>query len=233
MEFPKPVWDTDFWPRFAKRWNQGEHVFINGQTGSGKTELLLNMLERRDWSVIFVTKPRDPIFKSPLATGYKVMREFKPTAHTHRIMLRAKEGDSTRNAVGNQQAIFGSALDQIYHDGNWAVGIDESLWISNRLKLGNEIGDGAFMGRALGLSYVFATQRPAHIPVIIPQSAIHAFIGKTGRKGDLETLSELGGDPRELKRAIASLRSSTILSMWIRRADCPSRSLTPKRDAVL
>jgi len=204
-DYPTPTWEA-FETAFKRRWKQGEHVFINGQTGSGKTEILLKILELRGYSVIMVTKPRDPIFKSPLAKHYKVMREFKPRSYDNRIMLAAKNGDSTRQQVGNQQAVFGDALDKIYHSGGWAVGVDETLWIANRLQLGKEVGDGAFMGRALNLSYVFATQRPAHIPVIIPQSATHAFIGKTGRKADLKTLAELGGDPRELERAIASLR---------------------------
>lgn len=205
MNLPRNSW-AEFRSQFAKRWKQGEHVFINGQTGSGKTELLLKILDIRSYSVIFVTKPRDPIFKSPFAQHYKVMREFKPAAYDHRIMLTAKEGDSTRNMVGNQREVFEQALDKIYHSGGWAVGVDETLWISNRLNLKNELGDGSFMGRALGLSYVSATQRPAHIPVIIPQSASHAFIGRVQRKDDRKTLAELGGNPAELYAAIASLR---------------------------
>lgn len=204
-EFPSVPW-AEFFPAFSRRWEQGEHVFINGQTGSGKTELLLKILQRRSHSVVMVTKPRDPIFKSPLAKDYVRMSKFDPKSYHSRILLSARSGDSTANMVGNQNEIFKDAFDKIYRAGGWAVGVDETLWISNRLKLGNEAGDGAFMGRALGLSYVFATQRPARIPVIIPQSASHAFIGKTSRKGDLDTLAELGGDVQATKRAIASLR---------------------------
>jgi DNA helicase HerA-like ATPase len=205
-DLPRQSFDA-FYRQFSRNWKQGEHVFINGQTGSGKTELLLRILNIRSHSIVFVTKPRDPIFKSPFARGYRRVNEFSPRSHDTRLMLAAKRGDSTRSDVGNQQEIFAQAFDRIYSQGGWAVGVDETLWISNRLKLGNEAGDGAFMGRALGLSYVFATQRPAHIPVIIPQSASHAFIGKTGRRTDLKTLAELGGDVKATERAIASLRS--------------------------
>jgi energy-coupling factor transporter ATP-binding protein EcfA2 len=204
-EFPHTPW-AQFYKQFASRWAQGEHVFINGQTGSGKTELLLRIMELRTYSTIMVTKPRDPIFKSPFAKGYKRMTKFAPTASTKRILLSAPSGDSTTAQVGNQQEVFKHALDNMYAAGGWAIGVDETLWISNRLRLGSLVGDASFMGRALGISVVAATQRPAHIPVIIPQSATHAFLGKTGRKGDLKTLAELGGDPRETERAIASLR---------------------------
>ncbi len=205
MSLPVTPW-SEFFPRFARRWQQGEHVFINGQTGSGKTDLLLRILQLRGHSAVFVTKPRDPIFKSELAKPYTKMTKWAPKSYHNRIMLHARNGDSTRMMVGNQVDVFTHALDSIYHSGGWAVGVDETLWISGRLGLGKEIGDGAFMGRALGLSYVFATQRPAHIPVIIPQSASHAFIGKTGRKSDLATLAELGGDVRATAAAIQGLR---------------------------
>lgn len=204
-EFPRTPW-SEFLPVFRRRWHQGEHVFINGQTGSGKTELLLKIMELRGYSVVFVTKPRDPIFKSPYARHYARATTFDPRPYDHRILLHAKRGDSTRDDVGNQFDVFSAAFDRIYKSGGWAVGVDETLWISNRLKLHKEAGDGAFMGRALKLSYVFATQRPAHIPVIIPQSASHAFIGKTGHRDDRKKLAELGGDPATLYAAIDSLR---------------------------
>lgn len=205
MEIPVTPW-AEFYPRFRRRWEQGEHVFVNGQTGSGKTDLALRILNIRDYSVFFVTKPKDPIFRSELARGYRRAYEWNPKSTDRRIMLSAKNQASGNAAVAAQQQVFGHALESIYHQGGWAVGVDESLWIANRLKLANEIGAGAHMGRALGLSYVFATQRPAHIPVIIPQSASHAFIGKTGRKSDLATLAELGGDVRATAAAIQGLR---------------------------
>jgi len=204
-EYPRPTW-AEFERMFRRRWEQGEHVFINGQTGSGKTELLLRILDYRAHSVVFVTKPRDPIFKSEFAKHYARQTVFAPKPGANRIMLAPKNSDSTRTMVDAQAEVFDDALDRIYHDGGWAVGVDETLWIANRLGLANKIGDANFMGRALGLTYVSATQRPAHIPVIIPQSASHAFIGKTGRKGDLATLAELGGDVRETAAAIGSLR---------------------------
>jgi len=204
-ELARPTWE-EFVRLFRKRWTQGEHVFINGQTGSGKTDLLLRLLDMRSHSVVFVTKPRDPIFYSPLAKPYRKINEFEPRSYDKRLMLSAKRGATTRDDVTSQSGIFKRAFDRIYKQGGWTVGVDESLWISNRLRLANDAGDGAFMGRALGLTYVFATQRPAHIPVIIPQSASHAFIGKTGRRDDLLRLAELGGDVPATRAAIASLR---------------------------
>lgn len=205
-DYPRPSWN-EFLAQFARRWRQGEHVFINGQTGSGKTDLLFNLMALRKYGVVFVTKPRDPIFKSDLSRGYKRMSTFRPRSTDQKILLAAREGDSTTQMVGNQQEVFLDALNRTYKDGGWTIGVDETLWISNRLKLSALVGDASFMGRALGLTVVSATQRPAHIPVIIAQSATHAFIGKTGRVSDLKTLAELGGDVKETERAIRSLRN--------------------------
>lgn len=196
-----------FLRKFKSRWEQGEHVFINGQTGSGKTDILMRIMELRTHSVLMVTKPRDPIFRSELVRHYAKQNVFAPTPGTPRILLSAKNGRTTQEQVANQQVIFAHALDSIYMDKGWTVGVDETLWFTQELKLGNHIGRGSFMGRALGLSFISATQRPAHIPVIIPQSASHAFIGQTGRKGDLATLAELGGDTRATMAAIQSLNS--------------------------
>lgn len=205
MELPRPSWE-EFVRQFRPTWEQGEHVFINGQTGSGKTDLLLRLMAMRTYSVVFVTKPRDPIFSSPLTKGWRRMTTWKPRPHDRRILLTAPRGATTSENVAQQTQIFGQALDDTYNDGGWTIGVDETLWISNRLGLKNFVGDASYMGRALGLTVISATQRPAHIPVIVAQSATHAFIGKTGRASDLKTLAELGGDNRETERAIRSLR---------------------------
>lgn len=207
MELPRPTWD-EFSRAFRKRWLQGEHVFINGQTGSGKTDLLLRLCDMRTYSMVCVTKPRDAIFKSELAKPYKKINRFPnpPRVTDRRLMLSARKGDSAQQMVGDQHAIFDEAFDAIFARGGYCVGSDETLWLGGRLKLGNKLGDLSFLGRALGITMISATQRPAHIPVIIPQSATHAFIGKTGRKSDLDRLAELGGDTRATRDAIASLR---------------------------
>lgn len=191
---------------FRRRWQQGEHVFINGQTGSGKTDLLLRLLEMRAHSVVFVTKPRDGIFTSELGRNYRKVSTFRPGPGDKRLMLYGKSGRTSQEQVENQYQTFANALDTAYAQGGWTLGIDEALWMSGRLKLSNTLGNISFMGRALGLTVVACTQRPAHIPVIIPQSASHAFIGKTGRKSDLATLAELGGDVLATQALIKSLR---------------------------
>lgn len=209
-DYPRPTWEQ-FIKIFRARWNQGEHVFINGQTGSGKTDILMRLLNekwsrgRKKYSALFVTKPRDPIFKSPLVSDWARQQYFQPDAHQSKVLLSAPNGDSTMQQVGNQREVFSHALDTVYAQRGWTLGIDETLWIGNRLGLGKVVGDMAFMGRALDLTGVYATQRPSHIPVIVPQSATHTFTGKIGRKEDMARIAELGGDFYQNRDAIQSL----------------------------
>lgn len=203
---PRHVSWSAFQTVFNRTWKQGEHVFINGQTGSGKTELLFKLMELRKYGVTFVTKPKDPIFRSKLAKGYTVMEDFNPKPHQQKILLRGKRGDSTRADMGNQYETFGTALDRAYKQGGWTVGIDETLWIGTQLRLGKPLEGLSFMGRALGLTGIFATQRPAHIPVIVPSSATYAFLGKMSREDDAKRVAELGGDTKATRRAVDSLR---------------------------
>lgn len=191
---------------FARRWKQGEHVFINGQTGSGKTDMLLRLMQLREHGVVFVTKPRDPIFKSPLASNFVRQTKWAPKHGVKKIFLSAPIGDSSREQVGNQREIFGEAMDKIYIDGAWAVGVDETFWISKKLGLSSEVENFSFMGRALGITAITAMQRPRNIPVLVPQSATHAFISKTGHRDDLKTLSYLDTDSGALESALRSLR---------------------------
>lgn len=208
----RPTWEQ-FEKIFRARWKQGEHVFINGQTGSGKTDILMRLLDMpwsrnvQKYSTLFVTKPRDPIFRSPLVKHWERQTAFSPSSHSAKILLAPPNGDSTKDQVGNQHAVFSDALDTVYAQRGWTLGIDETLWIGNRLNLGKVVGDMAFMGRALGITGVYATQRPSHIPVIVPQSATHTFTGKIGRKEDMARIAELGGDFHQNRDAILSLKN--------------------------
>lgn len=201
---PRPTW-SEFTDLFRSRWQQGEHVFINGQTGSGKTELLLRLGLMRGYTVIFVTKPKDGIFRSKYARHYKKVYKFDPGIRDTHLLLTARKRNDTNDTVTDQRELFAGAMRKIFDEGGWTVGVDETLWIGNRLGLGKEVGDLAFMGRALGITEIAATQRPRNIPVIIPQSATYAFIARSRRKEDRKTLTEIGGGSPEVLDAIESL----------------------------
>lgn len=206
-QLPHPTW-AEFENIFFPIWEQGEHVFISSQTGGGKTELLLKLMRRRDYGVIFCTKPRDPIFKTPEAREYKRVKSWDDIARdkfSHKFMLAPQTFPTPDQTRAVQTAEFRYAIESAYHSGHWAIGGDETAWMSESLGLSRELADIHHMGRALGITAITATQRPKRLPVIIPQSASYAFVGKTMRADDMKTLSELGGDTRATARAIDTL----------------------------
>lgn len=200
------AWEK-FYTEFRKQWKPGEHVFISAQTGAGKTELLLKLMPIRTHGVIFCTKPGDPIFKTPEAREYRKIKTWSDKkSYDQKLMLSPSERGNPIEIRQRQTQEFANTLSEIYLDRYWAVGIDEAAWLSESLRLGRDIADLHHIGRAYGVTLISCTQRPKRLPVIIPQSASYAFIGKTMRKDDLATLAELGGDVRATRAAIDSLR---------------------------
>lgn len=226
--YPEPAW-SDFYSDFSRQWKQGEHIFISAQTGAGKTELLTKIMPIRDYRVIFITKPRDPIFRAPEVSDYTRQREFDPRPWTKGILLGPRSGATTGATRSEQQRVFASALDQIYHDRNWCVGIDELAYMGEFMGLDDPIKILHHMGRAYGISVVSATQRPFRIPIIVPESASHAFIGKTGRPEDLRRVAAIYPDPKEAQRAIASLRGKHDFVYLNANADSPIKVINTRR----
>lgn len=206
VNLPRPTWN-EFTATFRKLWKPGEHVFLSAQTGAGKTELLLKLMPLRTHGVIFCTKPGDPIFRTIEARDYRRIKTWADKkAYDQKLMLAPSEKGTPDEIRYGQTEEFRSTLDTIYQDKYWAVGIDEAAWLSESLHLGRNLADLHHIGRAYGVTLISATQRPKRLPVIIPQSASYAFVGKTMRKDDLATLAELGGETRETRAAIDSLR---------------------------
>ena len=204
-----PKW-REFFPRFRKRWNQtpsGEHVFLYGETGSGKTELGALLANSESYAVAMVTKPLDPIFKSPLYKGYRRVKKWNPNGTDTHVMLSAPMGKSMNEERANQRALFPGALDSIYREKNWTVLFDEGMHMSTTLGMKQQVSDFFYLGRGYGLTGIMCSQRPRMIPAIVPQSCEHAFISRSRRDDDLSTLAELGRDKRELRQIMRGLRS--------------------------
>jgi energy-coupling factor transporter ATP-binding protein EcfA2 len=203
-----PSWNA-FMRVFRREWKAGEHVLIYGETGSGKTDMGFHLLNTEPFAVGFITKPRDPIFRSSLTRGYRRMREWPPKdvkrgAH---FLLNAKPGKTMDAERESQRALFPSALDSIYRDGGWTVLFDEAFHMSTSLGMKQQVSDFFFLGRSYDLTGIACTQRPRHIPVVLPQSCKWAFMGRSRRDDDIATLSELGYSKQELKARLTSLRN--------------------------
>lgn len=194
-----------FWAVYRERWQAGEHVFIYGETGAGKTDLALRMMRSEPYSVILVTKPKDPIFTSPLVKGFTRTNSW--TTRSNHLILSARPGRTMGEERAAQKNLFPAALDSIYRDGGWSVSFDEGMHMSRSLGMGQAVSDFFYLGRSLGLTGILCTQRPRYIPPVVPLSATHAFVSASRRADDRRALAELGPDSREMGVWMKELRN--------------------------
>lgn len=189
----------------ALDWRQGEHVTAVGPTGCGKSTLLLGLLPRRRYVVVVGTKPRDRTLDRLRRQGYRLEREWPPSAPptmAPRILFWPRidrMGDRYTQAVS-----IGAMLEAVYRSGGWTVVLDELRYITDPRYLGLE--SQAVMlyqqARSLGVSVVGATQRPRYVPLDSYSAATHLFLWRSSDRADLRRLSELDGADVELVRRV-------------------------------
>ena len=190
-EIERIPWETFYngW-----QWKQGEHVAIIGPTGCGKTTLLLGILPKREYVCIFGTKPVDPTLKAlQNSRGYVRMREWSsldPSMYPKRILWPA--ADKLRESAILQRGEFIHALESIYHEGGWCVAIDELWYVTQTLKLTQEVKTYLQQARSLKISLVCATQRPACVPLEIYDQSTYLFLFRDNDERNLKRLSGIG-----------------------------------------
>jgi hypothetical protein len=103
-------------------------------------------------------------------------------------------------------------LENVYEEGGWCVYLDELRYISEQLKLRNHLELLWQQGRALGVSVVAGSQRPAHVPLVAYSQASHLFLWRTGDDRDLARVAEFGLAPSATIRAeVPSLERHEVL----------------------
>ena len=194
------------WADFMERWNwrQGEHVLVIGRTGQGKTTLISKIINKRPHVVMFATKTHDPVLRQQFP-DFHVYREWSKPRHD-KIMLWPKAAADLRGIRDEQGAVFGAALNDVFHDRGWCLVVDEAHWMTTELGLGQELAMFQHQARSSGISVVTGVQRPAFIPVITYGSTSHAFMGRINEPADAKRLTALGGvDGKELARHLLEL----------------------------
>jgi len=194
---------------FRARWEPGQHVFVYGENGSGKTDLAFRLLNTEPFAVAFITKPRDPIFTSPLTRGYKRLNAWPPrdVRKGMHALLSPKPSKTMAEERLAQRTLFPAALDNIYMDGGWTVLFDETLHMTQSLGMKQQVADFFYLGRSNNLTGLALSQRPVGIPTVVPQSCKYAFLARSRREEDIKVLAELGYSKRELSVRLSNMRS--------------------------
>lgn len=192
---PRVPWDV-FVSMFE--WNQGEHVGLIGPTGQGKTNLLMNLLPLRTYNVVFATKPRDSSMDRLINTGYVKMENWSsiPPERSPRRVLWPNA--STIDADERQRDVFGRAFRMIYTEGGWTLVVDEGFYVADLLGLKREMKMMWTQGRALGISFTVATQRPAWVPREMYDGSTHMFFWRITDRRDVQNIQSMGAAPTEV-----------------------------------
>lgn len=203
------------WHYFLKhkfRWKQGEHVTCIGPTGGGKTTLVKQILPRRDCTVIFVTKARDPLIQEFKDEGYEE-RKWWDGDHElgKKILLRPPLGQG-KASMPTQKKAFEHALYVAFKQGGWCVYMDELKYITNTLRLKEDVELLYHQGRSLGVSVVGCIQRPTNVPLLAYDQATHLFFWRENDERNIRRIGGLGGtDSQIVEAAVARLGKYQVL----------------------
>jgi hypothetical protein len=218
--------------RYRAEIRQGQHTLISGATGSGKTELAAELLraqtDKGAFAVTFVSKlkPDETILRSYRDwTRWKDWKR-RPKPYENKILLWPDvDGIPYREAIEIQKNVFRKAFDAVQADGFWSVFFDDALYMCDPELVGmrSDLAVSHAMGRSGKLTLLTATQRPAHLPLILYNSAHHAFIAKTTEDADLKRLSGLDSTVgrKELEPIITKLPEHDFLWVQARATHAP------------
>lgn len=202
MEIPRLPWDS-FLAQFS--WKQGEHLTLVGPTGRGKTTLAQELLRRRGYVIVFVTKKKDKILSQFKPSGYQQVTKADDIHPKVAKKYLLKPPFSGKESIPSQRKEFEQALHMGFKQGNWTIYMDEARYVCDNLGLARDCEVNWLQGRALGLTMVVGTQRPVRIPLEAYSQATHLFFFQEKDDRNLKTIGGLGGVDNKLIRENVSV----------------------------
>lgn len=185
-------WD-EFFTWFKKNWKQGEHVAMIGTSGQGKSTLAKTIIPIRNYVVVFVTKARDPLFALLKKDGFKKVSEFQGVPDIAPKQLLAPSLSKGKSSMVDQRKVFEDAMYQVFAAGNWCIWLDELRYITDNLKLQQDVEFLLLQGRALGISLVSLTQRPVKVPLEVFDQSTHLFFWRDTDEANRRRIGGIGG----------------------------------------
>ncbi len=160
----------------------------------------MSVLELMPYVLVLSTKRRDPLIEELAAAGYLVTGDLDDVVWTERdgptrrkvvYWPRFPENVTQRQRLVMQAGKMREAIAWADKTGQWAVMLDETMWLVESLRLEQEIKEMYFQGRTQGISVIANAQRPTHVPRLAFSSADYLFLAKTGDRRDVMNLREI------------------------------------------
>jgi hypothetical protein len=200
------------------RWRQGEHVAAIAPTGAGKTTLMRALLDYRGYSIYFGTKPDDKLYRDIMRDGFKRVEsidEIKPW--DNRIILWPRQRRTINETMRAQQSAFRDAMDMIVNQKSWTAWFDECKYMSQQLKLANELTYCLEQLRSIGGTTISGAQRPVWLPRSVLSNASHVFLWRTNDREDARRLADIGGiDARAVAEEAKTLGKHEFIYLYAR-----------------
>lgn len=208
------------WPENSR--GKAEHVTIVGPTGQGKSVLGLSILEARAKArgshvVILATKPRDRAMSAlGRREGWNIIRRWPPGYGQDRVIFWPRFGD-VRTVTHRHAAIFREVLEDIFHERNRVVYLDEAYYLSDDLGLKDLLTKFWQMGRSQNIVLVAGTQRPVAVPRPMFSECSWFIAFRTADEDELRRVSEIGGvDNRKLRDVMRTLQPHEFVCVQTR-----------------
>lgn len=232
-EAPRVPWDKFLANRFV--WQPGEHTALIGPTGQGKTTLLTALLPLHPYVTVFATKPRDESMARLIRSGYHAVKKWErldPKQFPRRVLW--PDVSDMETAVHIQRQVFHDAFRKIYTEGGWTVAVDELWYIDNILKLEMDIKLYLLQARALDISLLVATQRPAWVPLEVYDQSTHLFFWRDNDETNLKRLSGISFRSADLiRQTVMNLEKYQVLYINTRTGEmCRTRAPAPVMEGI-
>lgn len=194
------------WQEFNNQfeWEQGQHVIQIGPNGSGKTvmnkQLLRYREQRKGYICVLVTKPKDAELTDLMSRGYVKVKDNTnwSSSSPRKLLLWPPAGNFENKFI--QRQVFRRALQGAWKAGKWTFVLNELRYLTENLRLREEMNTLYLQARSSKFSLVAETQRPRSVPIEAFSNATHLFFYACRDDEDLRRISGIGNADSKLIR---------------------------------